>query len=73
MFSVILLFFLLYTTSFLCHYTGRLHSKDSRFPDADKESDRASVNTSFKPPKYALTESNNHGSMYLKMGAVCEY
>ncbi|KAG0729809.1 Proton channel OtopLc [Chionoecetes opilio] len=47
----------------------RMTTKDSRFDD--KESDRASINTmSFKPPKYALTESNNHGSMYLKMGAV---
>ncbi|XP_063861202.1 proton channel OtopLc-like isoform X2 [Scylla paramamosain] len=53
--------------------TGRLHSKESRFSgnDADKESDRASINTmTFKPPKYGLTESSNHGSMYLKMGAV---
>lgn len=42
--------------------------------ELDKESDRASVNTmSFKPAKYTLTESNNHGSMYLKMGAVCKY
>ncbi|XP_071524780.1 uncharacterized protein [Panulirus ornatus] len=54
--------------------TGRMSSRDSRLSgcsDVDKESDRASVNTmSFKPPKYALTESTNHGSMYLKMGAV---
>lgn len=60
----------------LWHNTGRLHSKESRFSghDADKESDRASINTmTFKPPKYGLTESSNHGSMYLKMGAVCEY
>ena len=56
--------------------TGRLQSKESRFSgnDVDKESDRASINTmTFKPPKYGLTESSNHGSMYLKMGAVCEY
>ncbi|XP_050730889.1 uncharacterized protein LOC127005808 isoform X2 [Eriocheir sinensis] len=52
--------------------TGRLNaSKDSRYPgDIDKESDRASINTmSFKPPKYGLAD-DNHGSMYLKMGAV---
>ncbi|XP_042217776.1 proton channel OtopLc-like isoform X2 [Homarus americanus] len=54
--------------------TGRMSSRDSRLSgcsDADNESDRASVNTlSFKAPKLAITESTNHGSMYLKMGAV---
>ncbi|XP_068207939.1 uncharacterized protein [Palaemon carinicauda] len=53
---------------------GNLASKESRqsgCTDLDKESDRASVNTgSFRTPKYTLTDSNNHGSMYLKMGAV---
>ncbi|KAK8739796.1 hypothetical protein OTU49_003201 [Cherax quadricarinatus] len=53
---------------------GRMSRRDSRVSgcsDVDKESDRASVNTmSFKPPKFAITGSNNHGSMYLKMGAV---
>ncbi|XP_063585811.1 proton channel OtopLc-like [Penaeus indicus] len=54
--------------------TGRMASRESHLSggsELDKESDRASVNTmSFKPAKYTLTESNNHGSMYLKMGAV---
>ncbi|XP_069978970.1 proton channel OtopLc isoform X4 [Penaeus vannamei] len=53
---------------------GRMASRESHLSggsELDKESDRASVNTmSFKPAKYTLTESNNHGSMYLKMGAV---
>ncbi|KAK7074063.1 hypothetical protein SK128_007081 [Halocaridina rubra] len=54
--------------------TGNIATRESRisgFSDADKESDRVSINTgSFKTPKYTLTDSNNHGSMYLKMGAV---
>nr|XP_045605705.1 uncharacterized protein LOC123762940 isoform X2 [Procambarus clarkii] len=53
---------------------ARMSSRDSRLSgcsEIDKESDRASINTmSFKPPKFAITGSNNHGSMYLKMGAV---
>ncbi|KAB7496674.1 Otopetrin-2 [Armadillidium nasatum] len=37
---------------------------------ADKD-DKISVTTSaYKPPKYTITETSNHGSMYLKMGAV---
>ncbi|XP_066984557.1 uncharacterized protein [Macrobrachium rosenbergii] len=53
---------------------GNLASKDSRqsgCADLDKESDRVSINTgSYRTPKYTLTEGTNHGSMYLKMGAV---
>ncbi|XP_069978977.1 proton channel OtopLc isoform X11 [Penaeus vannamei] len=56
------------------HSLRRMASRESHLSggsELDKESDRASVNTmSFKPAKYTLTESNNHGSMYLKMGAV---
>lgn len=39
--------------------------------DDDRESDQGSANIHFRKPKYALAES--HGSMYLKMGAVCEF
>lgn len=69
--------FLVSFPSHPCHaHTGRLDvSKESQLPgshEIDKESDRGSINTmSFKPPKYGLAE-DNHGSMYLKMGAVGE-
>ncbi|XP_066985816.1 uncharacterized protein [Macrobrachium rosenbergii] len=56
------------------HSISNLASKDSRqsgCADLDKESDRVSINTgSYRTPKYTLTEGTNHGSMYLKMGAV---
>ncbi|KAK4311564.1 hypothetical protein Pmani_016929 [Petrolisthes manimaculis] len=52
----------------------RIASRDSRVGscyDAEQEIDRCSVNTlSIKRNKYTLTEGTNHGSMYLKMGAV---
>lgn len=53
---------------------SNIASKESRVnvaSEVDKESDRASINTlSYKTPRYTLAESKNHGSMYLKMGAV---
>lgn len=39
--------------------------------EGDRESDQGSTNVHFRKPNYALAE--NHGSMYLKMGAVCEF
>ncbi|CAL4067730.1 unnamed protein product, partial [Meganyctiphanes norvegica] len=52
---------------------SRMASKDSRLSAcSDAEADRASMATTFKTQnyKYSYSDNNNHGSMYLKMGAV---